>query len=243
MMLVPDPRDCDSKAAKETREAVGDMGKRKTLPLSEELELPDRIALDSAVLKLLGYTDANEREAVKAELCSEMRRIHRDIRQAEIEMQKFRRITARQGRASPRTIAEEIWEEFDKTQIRPFPSAFLVDGEPTETAQLPAGKPKVLDNLFDRGAVQINGTLIQLGSKARAEFAAKTVELGHYGPIPIPKNDRACQRALEAYQRYESQMDATFRELAEERSADPETQSRIVHELWKLLRAWSRTEG
>ncbi|MBI4441780.1 MAG: hypothetical protein HY649_00235, partial [Acidobacteria bacterium] len=144
------------------------------------------------------------------------------------------------GRASPRTIAEEIWEEFDKTQIRTFPADFLSDSEPAEIIKLPGGKPKILDDLFDRGALQINGTVIQLGSKARAEFAAKAVELGHYGPTSIPQNDRACQRALEAYQRYDAQMEATFRELAEERSADPEIQSRITRELWKLFYAWNR---
>jgi hypothetical protein len=35
-------------------------------------------------------------------------------------------------------------------------------------------------------------------------------------------------------------MKATFKELAEERSADPETQSRISWELWKLLYALNR---
>lgn len=36
-------------------------------------------------------------------------------------------------------------------------------------------------------------------------------------------------------------MDSTFKDLAEERSTDPETQSRIVRELWKLFYAGSRT--
>jgi len=35
-------------------------------------------------------------------------------------------------------------------------------------------------------------------------------------------------------------MELKFRGLAEERSADPETQSRIVRELWKLLYASTR---
>lgn len=155
-------------------------------------------------------------------------------------MQEFRRITARRDRASPRTIAEEIWEEFDKSSIRPFPQAFIPSGEETERVTISAGKPKVLDDLFERGALQVNGSIIRLGSKSRAEFAAKVAELGHYGPAPIPKNDRACERALAAYRRYEAQMEAQFRDLAEERSADAEIQSRIVRELWKLFYASSR---
>ena len=112
--------------------------------------------------------------------------------------------------------------------------------EPIATVTLPAGNPTVLDDLFDNGAVQINGSVIKLGSRARADFAAKTVELGQYGPMSIPESDLACERSLDSYQRYEDQMESTFRNVAEERSADPETQSRIVRELWKLLYAWGR---
>jgi len=60
--------------------------------------------------------------------------------------------------------------------------------------------------------------------------------------VPIPKSERACERALEAYRRYESQMESTFKDLAEERRADPETQARIVRELEKIHLAHSRKE-
>jgi len=105
---------------------------------------------------------------------------------------------------------------------------------------LPAGKTKVLEDLFDRGAVQINGSVIRLGSTARAEFAAKAAELGQHGPTLIPKNDRACERALEGYRNYEARLESAFRDLAEERSADSEIQSRIARELRKLYLASSR---
>lgn len=106
-----------------------------------------------------------------------------------------------------------------------------------------AGKPKVIDDLFHKATLQVNGNLIKLGSKVRAEFAAKIVELGQYGEMPIPKSDRACEKALESYRRYEAQMESTFRDLGEERSADPEVQARIVRELWKLFYARARPVG
>jgi methylase of polypeptide subunit release factors len=240
MMLVPDARLCDSEAASRIAQSFDEMRRRSTLPLSEEFALPDRKTLDDTVLSLMGYSDLAEREAIRDELYSEMARIHHEIRGAEVEMQKFRRITARRDRASPHTIAEEVWEEFDKTQLRIFPGDFIPAGEPVESVTLPAGKPKVLDDLFHKGSLQLNGNIIKLGSKSRAEFAAKIAELGHYGPVPIPKSDRACDRALEAYRRYEAQLECTFKDLAEERSADSEIQSRIVRELWKLLYAFSR---
>ena len=60
--------------------------------------------------------------------------------------------------------------------------------------------------------------------------------------MPIPKSDRACERALEAYRRYEADLESTFKDLAEERSADPETEARIVRELQKIHLAHSRKE-
>jgi hypothetical protein len=204
--------------------------------------MADRQSLDEATLALLGIADASERELLRLDLYSQVKILYQEIRQVELKKQVERRITARRDRASPHTIAEEIWEEFDKSGLRTFPLASMPEGEETERVTIPAGKPKVLDDLFERGAIQINGNVIRLGSKARAEFAAKIAELGHYGQVPIPKSDRACERALEAYRRYEAQMESTFKDLAEERSADPETQARIVRELQKIHLAHSRKE-
>jgi hypothetical protein len=228
MMLVPHPHFSTPNVEAQIKEALERMRLRTAHPLVEEFALADRQALDDAVLKLVGYGAEAERTGIREELYGEMTRIYREIRGAEVEMQKFRRITARRDRASPRTIAEEIWEEFDKTQLRAFPADFISSTEATE-----------LEALLE-GQLQVNGTLIDLGSKARAEFAARAVELGHYGETQIPKADRACERALESYRRYEVQMETQFRELAEERSADREIQSRIVRELWKLFHASNR---
>jgi hypothetical protein len=240
MMLVPHPRFSDTETDLQIREALRSMSQRLTLPLIEEFDHLDRQVLDDAVLRVLGLVDDGERKSMQGSLYREFTRIYTEIRQAELEMQEFRRLTARRDRASPRTIAEEIWEEFDKTQLRSFPANFVPGGEPVDTVNLPAGKPKVLDDLFHKATLQVNGNLIKLGSKARTDFAAKIVELGYYGEMPIPKADRACERALEAYRRYEAQMEFRFKDLAEERSANPEVQSRIVRELWKLLYAFNR---
>lgn len=240
MMLVPDVRRSSSAVQERLDKAFDLMRGRDCQPLLKELDQAERITLDDATLGLLGVNESAKQAEIRDELYGQMSSLYREIREVELKKQVERRITARRDRASPHTIAEEIWEEFDKAQIRAFPDDFISDGESTESVTLPAGKPKVLDDLFHRGAVQINGNVIKLGSKARAEFAAKTVELGHYGPTSIPKSDRACEKALESYGRYEAQMESTFKDLAEERSADPEIQTRIVRELWKLFYASSR---
>jgi methylase of polypeptide subunit release factors len=239
-MIVPDPGQAPKETQRRIIKALQDFRERPSLHLIEELSLGDRKELDDAVLKSLGIAEKSERESLISETYAELTRFYCEARELDLQAQANRRITARRERASPHTIAQEIWEEFDKATIRPFPLAFIPAGEETEQVTIPAGKPKVLDDLFERGAVQINGTVIRLGSKARAEFAAKVAELGQYGTAPIPKSDRACERVLESYRRYEAQMDAKFKELAEERSADPEIQSHIVRELWKLFYASSR---
>ena len=41
-------------------------------------------------------------------------RLYREIRSTEKKMQKFRSQTARHGRTTPKSLAEEIWESFDE---------------------------------------------------------------------------------------------------------------------------------
>ncbi|HLY59995.1 MAG TPA: N-6 DNA methylase [Terriglobia bacterium] len=239
-MTVPDVRQTPKEAEARILKAFDTLKKRPSLHLVEELSLSDRNEIDDAVLESMGLTEKSERDRLRSEMYAELARFYREGRQLDLKAQANRRITARRDHASPRTIAEEIWAEFDKAQIRKFPADFIPDAELTETVSLPEGKPKVLHDLFHRGAIQINGTVIKLGSKERAEFAAETAERGNSGPNPIPKNDRDCERALAALRDYETQMESTFRELAEERSADTEMQTRIVRELWKLLHAHGR---
>ena len=178
LMLIPDVRAITPTDSEALQGVFESMRSSTSLPLVEEFEREDRRVLDDVVLKLIGIGDHSEREKLRSALYSQITALYREIREVELKKQAERRITARRDRASPRTIAEEIWEEFDKTQIRAFPTDFVTASEPTATVTLPAGKPKVLDDLFDNGAVQINGSVIKLGSRVRADFAAKTVELG-----------------------------------------------------------------
>jgi methylase of polypeptide subunit release factors len=243
MMLAPDVRGVRPEVSQRVIDAFRDIRQRNSKPLLDEFAFADRQSLDDATLELLGIDAAESRENLRGDLYSQVDVLYKEIREVELKKQVERRETARRDRASPHTIAEEVWEEFDKTQLRNFPGNFIPDGEPVETVTLPAGKPKVLDDLFHKATLQVNGNLVKLGSKVQAEFAAKVAALGHYGDVPVPNADRACERALESYRHYEAQMEAEFRELAEERSADPETQSRIVRELWKLAYAFTRVDS
>jgi len=237
LMIVPDLRGVSTSLLDKLEAWIESHKGDPVGHLKQELRLQKRRELDLLVLEVLRFQNEAEREQFVNDLHNTMAVLHTEFREIELKANINKRISARQGRASPRTIAEEIWKEFEKAQIRNFPADFLRDGEPAETISLPAGKPKVLGLL---GAVQVNGSVIHVGSPARAEFAAKAVEHGNYGPTAVPQSDSACRQALQHYRSYEAQMEASFKELAEERTADPETRSRIVRELWKLLFAASR---
>jgi hypothetical protein len=97
-----------------------------------------------------------------------------------------------------------------------------------------APSTKVVNNLFDRGKIRVGEHLISLGSAARAEFAAKAAEWGEHEATPIPQSESACRDALKRYEHYRKHLETLFQDLADERIADPDTQGRIVRELWRL---------
>jgi methylase of polypeptide subunit release factors len=164
MMLVPDVRGIRPEVSQRVKGALGDMRGRDSKTLLEEFGFAHRQRLDDATLELLGVSGVDERKELRRELYSQIDILYKEIREVELKKQVERRETARRDRASPHTIAEEIWQEFDKSTLRPFPLAFIPASEQTEQVTIPAGKPKVLDDLFEKGAVRIRGK----GSRVRA---------------------------------------------------------------------------
>jgi methylase of polypeptide subunit release factors len=237
MMLVPDIREVSQRVSEKIRAAFQEMRVRPARPLLEELSFSDRQALDDATLELLGLNDPTERRELRDSLYSQIDALYKEIREVELIKQGERRATSHRDRASPRIIAQEIWKEMDASDLPTSPIEFLTNGELLDLVRLPSGKPQVIDDLFQSGTVRVEDRVLKMGSRPRAEFAAKLMELGLYGEVGIPRSDRACQRALESFSRHERRMEQRFRELAEERSADSEAQARIVRELWKLFRA------
>ena len=84
MMPVPDVRQATPAVAKRVRAALDAMTKRKTRNLTDEFKDPARLALDDAVLELLGLTDSAERGIVRDRLYAEMTAMHRVIRDKEL---------------------------------------------------------------------------------------------------------------------------------------------------------------
>lgn len=127
MMLVPNVREPSPEIQERLRKAFDLMRGRNCQPLLKELDQAARIELDDATFELLGIANGVERAEFKNDLYDQMTSMYQEIREVELKKQVERRTTVRRDNASPHSVAEEIWEEFDKSAIRVFPAEFLTD--------------------------------------------------------------------------------------------------------------------
>jgi hypothetical protein len=201
---------------------------------SGELALSDRQELDDAVLELLGISDANERQALRAELYAEMTKLYREIRATEKKMQKFRALTARHGRPSPQSLADEIWEAFEEKPTAKALHDFVPASAKTESVLLPPGKATLLTNdMFNPNSLRIGSQHIPFGTPERAEYALQVSEDGISGKVEIPLDPVICQTALRDHRAHRDKLNELFASTAAAFTADEQMQERIVRELWR----------
>lgn len=243
MMLVPDPRLASPSVEARLRNAMHSLRQREIghlvgvdaagESLTGDLALEDRHDLDDAVLELLGVDDPAERRSLLEELYSEITRMYRSIRAAEKSMQRSRRAAARGGRASPKSIAAEIWEGMEEHPEALTPLDFVGSGA-TEPIVLPSGRAKLVNNLFDAATVMVAGQQIPLGQLPRAEFVTALSDCGVHGEVAVPKDPAQCSRALDAYTAHVTEVNDEFLRLASDYTSDEDMHVRIARELWKL---------
>ncbi len=244
MMLVPDPRNATVSIRKRLEAALDSMRRRQALPLVDvdstdvnwtgELALEDRQRLDDAVLELLGVSDPQERTQLRDELYGEITKLYRQIRVAERKMQRHRSATARGGRPTPHSIAEEIWENLEAPFAHRTPLDFIPKGAHTEKLDLPAGRARVVKgNWFELDGVQIGDRLLELGDPIRCRFVKELNAVGVTGGTRVPVQPAACQLALKEYYAYVERTTDEFTRLAAAHTAEEAMQERIVKELWR----------
>jgi methylase of polypeptide subunit release factors len=249
MMQIPNPKETTSEISKKLIAAFELMRKRKTLPLMDvdstdeeiwtgELALADRQVLDDAVLELIGIADAEERRQLRDELYREITKLYRQIRIAEKIMQKYRSQTARKGKQTAHSIAEEIWKEFGTAPPAHFtPLDFVPATAETETIDLPQGKAKVITHgLYGNSEVQIGDNFIPLGNPERSELVKALADLSIHGKIEIPASPEISEKALKSYERKFTELNKRFHAEAATFTADENLQEKIVKELWKKIK-------
>jgi hypothetical protein len=247
MMLAPDARLASKDVAKRLHSAVSSMRKRKALPLvdvdgvgnllSSELALKDRQDLDDAVLELLGIQSAKEREALRAELYEAMTILYREIRATEKKMQKFRALTARRGRPSPQSIADEIWDTLETKPLAKSLDDFVPAHAATDSVLLPPGKAQLVTNdMFNPNSLRIGGQYVTLGSPERAAYALQLTDDEISGTVSIPRDATICKQALADYHAHTAELDQQFRAHIATFTADEQIQERVLKELWHRAR-------
>lgn len=251
MMLVPDVSFASSEVQTKLKDAFDSMRKRKALPLIDvdsndeenwtgELALADRQALDDAVLELLGIADKAERRELQIELYREITKLYRQIRVAEKKMQKFRSATARKGKQTAHSIADEIWTELAPRPEFFTPLTFVPANAATETINLPLGKAKVVaKSLLHNDGVNIGENFISLGSVERSNFVKSLADLALHGETDIPVSTEICEKARRKYEIESDKLNELFYSEAATYVADENMQEKIVRELWKKLRSHS----
>jgi hypothetical protein len=244
MMLVPDPRQVTPAIRKRLEAALKSMRHRQALPMVDvdstepgwtgELALEDRQQLDDAVLELLGIADPQERLTLRAELYDEITKLYRQIRVAERKMQRHRSATARGGRPTPHSVAEEIWDTLEPLPTYKTPLDFVPAKARVEELVLPPGRARIVrQHLFQPDGVQIGETFLELGDPSRSQFIKEVADLEISGVVRVPVDPDMCQKALADYRAYVDRTTEEFATLAAEFTSDEALQDRVVHELWK----------
>jgi type I restriction-modification system DNA methylase subunit len=244
MMPVPDPRHATEKLASRLRAALASIRNRDALPLVDvdgtgddwtgELALTDRQQLDDAVLELLGFSNVRERERARAELYAEITGLYREIRATEKKMQKFRSESARHGRPTPTSIADEIWQELVDKPVARSLADFVHSSAGRETVMIPVGKPKVTGaDMFNPHSLQYGNEYIPLGSDERVQYALHLIAAGASGEVSIPTNPTVCDRAAQLYDAHAVALNEQFSAATSAYTNDEHIQARVIKALWK----------
>lgn len=249
MMVIPNPQVASKEISKKIISAFDLMRRRKALPMIDvdstdeenwtgELALADRQALDDSVLELIGIADAEERKELRDELYREITKLYRQIRVAEKTMQKFRSASARKGKQTAHSIADEIWTELTPQPTALTPLKFVPDKTKTEKINLPLGRARVVtQGLLGTSDLQVGDKFIPLGSVERSNFVKTLSDLALYGELEIPFSPEICQNALRHYEKEFGQLNDLFYSEAATFTADENLKEKVVKELWKKLRS------
>lgn len=244
MMLVPDASQATEDQAKLLEHCFDELAKLPRKNLAEELEWPERQQLDSAVFSLLGVHSSIERDRLQSSLYSAVRNLHAELRALELKAQADRLKAARRGKATPQSIAGEIWEGIKgdaSFSLVPFPGGFVSINRSSERLDIPEGKVRYRNDLFEAHSVIVGRTRFKLEHELRAKLLMAIVEEGFIGSISIPRSPAVCEDALKEWTDYRKELDARFQDLVSQRTTDLREQEKILASLWRRYRRWSET--
>ncbi len=267
LLEIPDPRNAPKAVANKLRDAFAKLCTRDTgslveeafmecrkserikklaekpVELPQELKMPDRRALDSAVFELLGVSNATEREKLCDELYYETANHFRQIRIVEVQKQEQRAGT--EGREfSTDELATDLWDSLPPEDKQPLVEWIAREVEDGVTVNIPEGHASLPDasDMLDANTVFFRQSAsgkaavqpMALPSRAHAETVHMLAKRGVHGKLLFPKTEKAASSLQASLKARLDALAAKANELARSRTGD---EKRAV-DLARLLEFW-----
>jgi hypothetical protein len=262
LLEIPDPSGVSPQLAKRMTDALGRMSQRDVgrlveeqlmdchtpdrarriaagpLVLSDELQQPDRHALDDAVFELLGVSNPKERDTLIDRLYEATARHFREIRVVEIEKME-QRANSNNKRFSVHDLAADIWDAAELEDATPLAEWIGQRPESDSAANIPEERPAVLmeNPLFGDNTVYFGKARkirMDCPSRGQAELVTRLANLGISGEVTMPAELGPCFKLLDRVNGRLEKTAARFEELAESRTSD----DRIREQLMEVLERW-----
>jgi len=211
-------------------DAIHKIADRAILPVLEEVNQPDRQALDDAVLEAIGFEDPEERGKVLSELYDAV------CKRVESRFERARSTQhpgEKRPRPNPEAIAEELFKELSPDLAKRFPNDFVPTGVKTKSVQLPEGIEDFERVTFNR--LRIGGKLMDFDNPDEAEFIQFAIQGGASASITIPMESSLVHDAVTSYRDYLSDLAKHIEELASSRTQDRKLKQRITEALRQRL--------
>jgi hypothetical protein len=267
LLEIPDPRHASKPLARKLEAAFSKLCERDTrrmveeefldchsakraqklaeqpLALPSELQMPDRRALDLAVLELIGVKSADEREALCDELYRATAAHFRQIRLVEIQKQEQR--AGGEARAF-RTdeLAADLWDALTEDEQRPLAQWLAAQTSAGQAHVILEGRASLAEanDFLDASTVffrqsaggKVVSESVVLPSRAHAEIIFKLSQLGLRGSVRLPERAQAAGELRALLEARLAAMASTALHLAHSRTSD----ERRAADLSGLLQHW-----
>jgi hypothetical protein len=225
-----DPKIIPEEVATKITNAVHRIAERSILPVLDEVNQPDRQALDDAVLEAIGFNDPEERGEVLSELYTAV------CQRVESRFERARSTQhpgEKRPRPNPEAIAEELYKELDLDLIKKFPDDFIPVGAETKSVQIPEGIEDFERVTYNR--LRIGGNLMDFENPDEAEFIQFAIQGGASALVVIPVELGLVHDAVAGYRDYLSDLAKHIEELASSRTQDRKLKQRIKEALRQKL--------
>ena len=224
------PKAIRKEVASKIVNAIRQIAQRPILPVLEEVDQPDRKALDDAVLEAIGFKDAEERKEVLGALYDAVcQRVNSRFERARSTHHPGEKRT----RPSPEAIAEELYKELSSDLIKKFPDDFLPSGIETRELLLSEGATDFERLTFNR--LRIGEKVIDFDNPDEAEFIFFSLQGGATSVIRIPSDTKVLSRMVSQYREHLAKLFEAVEQLASSRTKDRKLKERIKDSLKQRL--------